>query len=94
MAHPLEILASAYREVFETPAGEIVLSDLRWWCHADPPDPLSATKSRPMGDSDPTELARNVGHFETYMHIRQFVEVSEAAIERAAEALQTRGDEE
>ena len=93
MAHPLSVLVAAYKEVFETTAGEMVLADLRWFCHADPPSPLLPA-TRPMGDPNPTELAKNVGHYETYMHIRQFVEVNEAAIERAAEALQPRGDED
>ena len=94
MADPLQRLAAAYREVFENPAGAIVLADLRWWCHADPPGLLSEGHSRQMGDPNPTELAKNVGHFEVYMHIRQFAEMSEAAIERAAESLQTRREEE
>lgn len=94
MAEPLSKLAAAYREVFENPAGALVLADLRWWCHADPPGLLSTGHARPMGDSNPTQLAENVGHFEVYMHIRQFAEMSEGAIERAAESLQTRGEEE
>jgi hypothetical protein len=94
VAHPLSRLVAAYKEVFENPAGEIVLADLRWRCHADPGDPLGLSRVRTIDDSNPTRLAINVGEFNIYMHIRQFTEVSEAAIERAAESLQTRGEEE
>ena len=94
MAHPLNRLVASYKSVFETPAGEDVLADLRYRCHADPPGLLSKGASQPMADPNPTQLAINVGEFNIYMYIRQFVEMSEAAIERAAESLQARGDEE